>query len=285
MPDKAIPQNVIRALAQVRESGAYNMFSRKEVINMIALDLEDWDAAEWLTDNKDRYMDALNEMGAWISRPDFDPAELDEDDPYTVEPIEFSDAHDPMTEAAREIVRQNNTPAAQPTPDIPASRRSRFYTEASTDDTVQDFARRMEVPADVKRVLADTSTSVTLPDDWEPSDELYIYQISWINKHGLEPIPPELDAMFKELCEVDDENKKLRAERDAAIADAEALRAALQPFADAVNEVPFGVRSTLRVWIGDDNYKSLSATTDHLQQAADAIRAASADAGAKGENS
>lgn len=66
------------------------------------------------------------------------------------------------------------------------------------------------------------------------------------------------------------------AERDALAEQVRELRAALEPFALAVTEVPFGVRSTLRVWIGDNNYKSLSATTDHLEQAAKVWRAASA---------
>lgn len=62
-----IPQNVIESLAQARETGAYNMFDRRGVIEVVSM--IDEDAGEWLTENKARYMDALNAMGEYISKP------------------------------------------------------------------------------------------------------------------------------------------------------------------------------------------------------------------------
>lgn len=64
--NEMIPENVIEALAEARAIGTYNMFDRKGVISLI--ENFDEDAAEWLNVNKDRYMDALNEMGASLNR-------------------------------------------------------------------------------------------------------------------------------------------------------------------------------------------------------------------------
>lgn len=60
-----IPQYVIEALATVREWGRYNMFAREDVIRSTGM--FDVQARTWLTANKERYMDALNDMGAWVS--------------------------------------------------------------------------------------------------------------------------------------------------------------------------------------------------------------------------
>lgn len=62
-----IPQNVIEALAQARETGAYNMFDRRGVIEVVSM-IDD-EASVWLQLNKARYMDALNAMGEYISKP------------------------------------------------------------------------------------------------------------------------------------------------------------------------------------------------------------------------
>lgn len=61
-----IPLNVIEALADVRDWGRYNMFAREDVIRSTGM--YDANAQAWLTANKDRYMDALNEMGAQVAR-------------------------------------------------------------------------------------------------------------------------------------------------------------------------------------------------------------------------
>lgn len=62
---EGVPMDVIEALAEVRENGHYNMFDRTNVTRE-AMEI-DPDAGMWLYDNKDRYMDALNAMGKWIS--------------------------------------------------------------------------------------------------------------------------------------------------------------------------------------------------------------------------
>lgn len=62
--DTGIPMPVVHALAEVRESGAFNMFDRRDVIEAATSD--DRDAGEWLDEHKDRYMDALNAMGEYI---------------------------------------------------------------------------------------------------------------------------------------------------------------------------------------------------------------------------
>ena len=55
-----IPEVVLEELEEVRASGATNMFARDTVISLV-MEVE---AADWLLDNKDRYMEALNAMGA-----------------------------------------------------------------------------------------------------------------------------------------------------------------------------------------------------------------------------
>jgi hypothetical protein len=60
------PQDVIEVLAAVRESGAINMFDRRgaiELAEMMGYDEE----ADWLRENKARYMDALNAMGKYVT--------------------------------------------------------------------------------------------------------------------------------------------------------------------------------------------------------------------------
>ena len=66
---KAIPEAVLVALEVVRASGVTNMLDRVTVINeMLAADEDDdWQAREaslWLDEHDDRYMEALNAMGA-----------------------------------------------------------------------------------------------------------------------------------------------------------------------------------------------------------------------------
>jgi len=61
----AIPNNVIVALAKVREIGAYNMFDRVRVTGFCAE--IDEQAYDWLRQNKARYMDALNAMGKYAT--------------------------------------------------------------------------------------------------------------------------------------------------------------------------------------------------------------------------
>lgn len=61
-----IPQGVIEALADVLESAEVNMFDRQGVMK-VASDGGWHGAVIWLYDNKDRYIDALNAMGEFIS--------------------------------------------------------------------------------------------------------------------------------------------------------------------------------------------------------------------------
>ncbi len=60
-----VPQNVIEALAEVRQVGNWNMFDRYHVTEEIG-DI-DSEAYYWLEANSDRYMDALNAMGEFVS--------------------------------------------------------------------------------------------------------------------------------------------------------------------------------------------------------------------------
>lgn len=60
-----IPENVLEALASVRESRATNMFDERRVIELI--DVADEEAADWLRSNPLEYMNALNEMGARVN--------------------------------------------------------------------------------------------------------------------------------------------------------------------------------------------------------------------------
>ncbi|MCC7449632.1 MAG: hypothetical protein IT324_19585 [Anaerolineae bacterium] len=67
MDEQQIPQNVIEALADVRASGLTNMFDRGTVITLLK-----WfghkGAAAWVKAYPQWYMDALNAMGAWVSK-------------------------------------------------------------------------------------------------------------------------------------------------------------------------------------------------------------------------
>ncbi len=60
--EQPIPENVIAALARVRDSGEANMMDRRTVILLIAAVI-DMEAADWLTENPRRYLDALIIMG------------------------------------------------------------------------------------------------------------------------------------------------------------------------------------------------------------------------------
>ena len=63
-----IPEAVLIALEDVRESGVTNMLARTVVINeMLDADEDDEEAREaslWLEEHDDRYMEALKAMGA-----------------------------------------------------------------------------------------------------------------------------------------------------------------------------------------------------------------------------
>lgn len=61
----------------------------------------------------------------------------------------------------------------------------------------------------------------------------------------------------------------------ALIGYVERLEAALKPFADALDAIPEGLRSTLRIWDGEDGIIHLPISTDTLE----AARAALADSG------
>ena len=66
--NQAIPEAVLVALEDVRESGVTNMLNRVVVINeMLDADEDDEEAREaslWLEEHDDRYMEALTAMGA-----------------------------------------------------------------------------------------------------------------------------------------------------------------------------------------------------------------------------
>lgn len=64
--ESAIPQDVIEALAAVRETGKTNMFDYQAVIHIVD-DLGYIEAVAWLWDNHNRYVDALNAMGKAIN--------------------------------------------------------------------------------------------------------------------------------------------------------------------------------------------------------------------------
>jgi len=55
-----IPENVLEALNEVRETGLFNMLDRAGIIEY--LDDEE-EVVEWLIANKRRYMEALIAMG------------------------------------------------------------------------------------------------------------------------------------------------------------------------------------------------------------------------------
>lgn len=66
MQEQTTPLYVIKALAQVQESGRINMLDREGVTAMVASDR----AADWLDSVGDsQYMEALNDMGEYISVP------------------------------------------------------------------------------------------------------------------------------------------------------------------------------------------------------------------------
>ncbi len=60
-----IPQYVIDALLIIRDNTATNMLARNTVIALI-IDRYGYAAADWLMDNPERYMDALNAMGKQV---------------------------------------------------------------------------------------------------------------------------------------------------------------------------------------------------------------------------
>lgn len=61
-----IPDYVIETLALVRRSNKVNMMDRMGVITLCHI--ADPRTAAWLTENLNRYTDALNEMGRQVSR-------------------------------------------------------------------------------------------------------------------------------------------------------------------------------------------------------------------------
>lgn len=62
----AVPLFVVKALAEVREGGEVNMFDRQGVTALVSSER----AAEWLDKaSNTEYMEALNEMGEYISVP------------------------------------------------------------------------------------------------------------------------------------------------------------------------------------------------------------------------
>lgn len=73
----AIPLFVVKALAQVREGGEVNMLDRRGVEALVGSER----AAEWLNKASNaEYMEALNEMGEYISVPDYSDTLEDDDD-------------------------------------------------------------------------------------------------------------------------------------------------------------------------------------------------------------
>ena len=58
-----IPVEVLIALEDVRSSGTTNMLDRRDVIALITVAKYNI-ASDWLTDNEERYTEALNAMGA-----------------------------------------------------------------------------------------------------------------------------------------------------------------------------------------------------------------------------
>lgn len=64
-----IPQEVIEALADVRETGAVNMFDRLGVVILCGA-FGKASVYSWLSGNPDRYMDALNAMGKYVTERD-----------------------------------------------------------------------------------------------------------------------------------------------------------------------------------------------------------------------
>jgi len=71
------PLYVVKALAEVREGGEVNMLDRRGVAALASSDR----ASAWIDKASGaEYMAALNEMGEYISTPDYDADEEDEDD-------------------------------------------------------------------------------------------------------------------------------------------------------------------------------------------------------------
>lgn len=65
---ETIPEEVLAALETVRASGATNMYDRNAVIFLAGNEHEAYLAADWLEQNKPRYMEALKAMGARRTR-------------------------------------------------------------------------------------------------------------------------------------------------------------------------------------------------------------------------
>lgn len=73
----ATPLYVVKALAQVRENGSVNMMNRAGVESLVSSDR----AQEWLFKASDsEFMDALNDMGAYISSDDETGEDLEIED-------------------------------------------------------------------------------------------------------------------------------------------------------------------------------------------------------------
>jgi len=71
------PLYVVKALAEVREGGEVNMMDRRGVAALASSDR----ASAWIDKaSSAEYVEALNEMGEYISTPDYDPDAEDEYD-------------------------------------------------------------------------------------------------------------------------------------------------------------------------------------------------------------
>lgn len=78
MAEQLTPLYVVKALADVRESGKTNMLNRRAVAALVSSER----ASEWLNKASDsQFMAALNDMGDYISVPDGrDEKTLDEEE-------------------------------------------------------------------------------------------------------------------------------------------------------------------------------------------------------------
>ncbi len=80
MTTDTIPEAVLEGLEEVRADGGYNMLARNDIIRDMmsradsaghplgTTEAEYRQGSSWLVDNEDRYMEALNAMGARRSK-------------------------------------------------------------------------------------------------------------------------------------------------------------------------------------------------------------------------
>lgn len=84
--ETATPLFVVKALAEVRESGLTNMLDR-DAVEMLVTDQR---AAEWLTKASNReFMTALNDMGRAVSDDWMGADQLDSDDNEDYDPMDY----------------------------------------------------------------------------------------------------------------------------------------------------------------------------------------------------